>query len=997
MTNTAANLNAAIAGLKLTPPSNYDGAITLTIGVKESSPNAPLRAAHTLHAAFRSVNDAPINNSPGQQVVDEDGTLVFSNVNGNAISISDPDLSDSGYLVQSLLPNAPDVSAAPQTRYLTPAEAQEAAAYGIGNSYTIHGAHLAHHLPNATRESIEWHVRTYLVDTGVVDVNTTDYLIVDIELTLGEHAWYGPGTLNPDLTPTQQLLDIFDAYALRMDVLREVFPYAKLVTYGTPTQYWSLSNAPIDLENDVTVNGGGMANRGYALSLAIEHGVLDHAFAVSPRVYQGWGPGDVAWSSSHLETNIERTIYTAAKAIERARSVTGGEKGAHLQVVPLNMFAVANDTAYNGYPSGTYYRYAGNMSTAYNVPEGYVRQLVEINRIVEQAEASDLQVVGQQEYDVQQIIADMPALVTWYFPNPAGGYDADFVEYFDGDAGDGGILDEDVPNDINSNPLPLLKTATKAAIDSGSGAGILEVTLTTTHGSLTFPNAAATDYVSVDDPTSRTWVLTGTQKSINAILAGMEYSPDLGYVGTDTLTISTHDFDGGGGAGTPQVSYVTIDVDDVTELMTVNTTDDAVDANPGDGIPDVDLVTPGQQISLRAAIQEANAMGLLAPVTIRLPAGNYVLDLTGTETGVSTNDLDVSSNVTIEGAGVGLSIVDVSGLASSIGTNDRRAFQIAQGVEATIRGLTLWGGEADYGGAIYNDGDLSLDEVTVAGNSATVMGGGAYVSSTGTLEVDRSTFHDNYTTGSSSGGAIGGHFKPGLSLQISNSAFYENVSYIGGALKVQSVGYASSSIVSIVNSTFSDNTADFGGAMQFQNSPGTTTDATIVNSTITLNTAVNTAGGVYNVNLSGVTGNALTLYNTILAGNSSVNALYPDVFGKIGGTTANPSKNNILGIQHTGVNAAWPGYSGLSGLTNFIGTESVPKDPLLAALADNGGPTKTHALLAGSLAINNGDNSIVDDYDLLFDQRGLDRTAADDLDEFDTVDIGAFELAFDEF
>ena len=76
---------------------------------------------------------------------------------------------------------------------------------------------------------------------------------------------------------------------------------------------------------------------------------------------------------------------------------------------------------------------------------------------------------------------------------------------------------------------------------------------------------------------------------------------------------------------------------------------------------------------------------------------------------------------------------------------------------------------------------------------------------------------------------------------------------------------------------------------------------------------------------------------------------------------------------------------------NLTGTEANPLDPQLGELADNSGPTLTHALLPGSPAINAGDNALAVDADgnpLAFDQRGAD---------FDrvfggTVDMGAFEL-----
>ena len=79
------------------------------------------------------------------------------------------------------------------------------------------------------------------------------------------------------------------------------------------------------------------------------------------------------------------------------------------------------------------------------------------------------------------------------------------------------------------------------------------------------------------------------------------------------------------------------------------------------------------------------------------------------------------------------------------------------------------------------------------------------------------------------------------------------------------------------------------------------------------------------------------------------------------------------------------------GGNNLTGTIDAPLDAVLGPLADNGGPTQTHALLSGSPAIDAGNNSLAVDFDgnqLLTDQRG---TGFDRI--FDgTVDIGALEF-----
>jgi CSLREA domain-containing protein len=90
----------------------------------------------------------------------------------------------------------------------------------------------------------------------------------------------------------------------------------------------------------------------------------------------------------------------------------------------------------------------------------------------------------------------------------------------------------------------------------------------------------------------------------------------------------------------------------------VDSTVDEIDAAPGDGNC---ISTPSGQCTLRAAIMEANA--LAGDDTINLPAGIYTLTLAGVnEDAGLTGDLDITSTVTIEGAGAESTVIDANAL-----------------------------------------------------------------------------------------------------------------------------------------------------------------------------------------------------------------------------------------------------------------------------------------------------------------------------------------------
>src|SRR5437867_2704086 len=140
----------------------------------------------------------------------------------------------------------------------------------------------------------------------------------------------------------------------------------------------------------------------------------------------------------------------------------------------------------------------------------------------------------------------------------------------------------------------------------------------------------------------------------------------------------------------------------------VDSTADAVDAAPGDGT----CATAGSACTLRAAIQEANA--LAGNDTIDVPAGTYTLGIpAGGETTVgldaAVGDLDITQNLTITGAGAATTIVDGGGAT--------RVFQEASSITVTISGLTMRNGADQAGAGIFAQGNLTLHDVVVTASA----------------------------------------------------------------------------------------------------------------------------------------------------------------------------------------------------------------------------------------------------------------------------------------
>jgi hypothetical protein len=186
----------------------------------------------------------------------------------------------------------------------------------------------------------------------------------------------------------------------------------------------------------------------------------------------------------------------------------------------------------------------------------------------------------------------------------------------------------------------------------------------------------------------------------------------------------------------------------------------------------------------------------------------------------------------------------------------------------------------------------------------------------------------------------------------------------------------------LINSTVSgNNAAGFGGGIV------NSATANVFNSTITNNQAdadfngSGTGGGVFN---DVAIGSTFTFQNTIIAGNSEtalLGKIRVPVTGECGGTITS-NGNNLMENYDTS-------HCTVSGIAPTLG------DPNLGALQNNGGSTQTHALLAGSPAIDAGNpGGCRDNLGALLrtDQRGFRRTVDGNRDGTARCDIGAVEF-----
>ena len=249
--------------------------------------------------------------------------------------------------------------------------------------------------------------------------------------------------------------------------------------------------------------------------------------------------------------------------------------------------------------------------------------------------------------------------------------------------------------------------------------------------------------------------------------------------------------------------------------------------------------------------------------------------------------------------------------------------------------------------------------ISITGPTAgvTINGGGVgRVFAVGVGNTMSASFTGLTITGGSSGKGGGVYGTPKSNVTLTNCTISGNkASDSGGGV------YEANGSLTMINCTLSGNSSSFyGGAVEAFSST-----ATLINVTISGNSTGNAGGGVFSVRSDTI------LKNTIVAGNIRSGGIADDLVRTGPGNTFSGS-NNLFGTGGSG------------GLVNGVnGNQVGVANPGLGSLANNGGPTQTIALLAGSPAIHAGlDGTGIP----VTDQRGVLRVGG--------VDIGAYQVAF---
>jgi hypothetical protein len=352
-------------------------------------------------------------------------------------------------------------------------------------------------------------------------------------------------------------------------------------------------------------------------------------------------------------------------------------------------------------------------------------------------------------------------------------------------------------------------------------------------------------------------------------------------------------------------------------------------------------------------LDDAGPGSLREAISLIADGGTITFDpgLAGGTIVLTSGQLGVSRSMTIDASAAPGMIVSGSGVW--------RVFEIADGSTVDMNDLEIADGvSAPQGGGILNWGTLSLDRVVVRNNTEKSAGpanfqfggGGIYNGDGATLNLTDSTVSDNGSL-NQPGGGIYGFFNS--TINVTRSTISGNV---GGDV---AGGLRTLGDTNIVNSTISGNTSTawHGGALLATDGTVTISNSTIVGN----NSPAGTAGGLM-VTTFGAPVN-VTIADNIIADNGTYNC---QIEG--GGAAV---------LTSLGGNVSTDGSCAAVGNDQVVGAGGA----LIDVLADNGGPTLTHALLASSPAIDTAVGACP-----ATDQRGVARPQGTG------CDVGAYEF-----
>ncbi|MEP1079566.1 Ig-like domain-containing protein [Leptolyngbya sp. PL-A3] len=256
----------------------------------------------------------------------------------------------------------------------------------------------------------------------------------------------------------------------------------------------------------------------------------------------------------------------------------------------------------------------------------------------------------------------------------------------------------------------------------------------------------------------------------------LTYTPNANFDAQDTFTYIAKDANGG------KSSPTTVTITDATRIIVVNSTGDLGDADPTDDTADSDLITPGLQVTLRSAIDFANARAGKDIINFNIPTGDAGYNATNGSFRIQPNSTlptitdSIILDATTQPGFTGRPVIELNGIKTVNGTSNVDGLTITAG-NSIVRGFIINQFTKGNGISLRGGGNNRI-EGNFIGTDATGTSVGDTSNNSGDLNGDSPLFDTSRFLGNGLTGGSVGVAADGLSGIYVDAASSNNI--IGG-------------------------------------------------------------------------------------------------------------------------------------------------------------------------------------------------------------------------
>lgn len=685
-TGTLASTNTALSGLGYSPPANSGNAsatLTLTANDQGNTGTGGAKSdTDTVTININAVNDPPVNTVPGAQSTSEDTALVFTG--GNAVSMTDFEAVAGSKTVEATLTATNGTVT-------------------LGNAGVVSITGGANGSGTVTFQGTVSNINTALNNTSFSPTSNFNGSAT-LTITSSDLGWTAPG--GGQGTPLTDTDSVTITVTAVNDAPANTVPGAAQNTNEDTSLTFSSGGG-----NQISVSDVDAGSGAVKVTLTASNGTVSLNGNAGLSFLAGDGLDDdissFTGTIADINTALNGMTFTPSANFSGVASLqvvtddqgytgSGGSKQSPTDTVTINVTGT-NDPPVNSVPGAqtggenatlVFSTANSNLISISDPDAGNTPVQVKLtatNGIVTLSGTTGLTITAGGNGtatvtftgsidNINVALAGMGFLPTTNYTGPAS------VQIQTDDlgatgAGPNGTDDDTVNitvspvNDPPVNNMPVVSainedasaTFTISVSDPDADPNELQVTLTTTNGTVTLGGIAGLTFSAGDGTTDATMTFTGTRAAINTAMTGMTYDPTLNFNGSGTVEITTDDLGHNGAGGSKS------DTDSLS--ITVNGVNDA----PVNSVPGAQTAAEDTAFAFSSAngnlISISDPDAGTDPVQVTLTASNGTVSLSGT------------TNLIVTGNGTGT--VNITGAISDI--------------NASLAGMTFTG-TANYSG-----------------------------------------------------------------------------------------------------------------------------------------------------------------------------------------------------------------------------------------------------------------------------------------------------------